>query len=254
MLEQALAYIYRHSGKIIMSLISLFTFPYMILYLFVVYMSYNNFFSYDFFVTGTFGMSLFFYTSMLVLLFMSIFSCSSLINIVGIVWHKKNKDINLNPQGFKTILLDKKLIALSVFINFVVLVSLIIIGVSVDMIFWTIFILFIASAICIHIGILTFYTLKQQIASYFVIVVLIFSIGMSFPDFISKFISIGLKACNVGGNIKATVVFTDSNLEQHLDGELLLLSPQYIFLKHQDGVSMIPINNIKLYTKVIKKD
>lgn len=253
MFEQVIALFYKHIGKVIMSLISLFTFPYIILYLFLIYMSYNGFFSYDFFVTGTFGMSLFFYTSMLVFLFLSIFSCGSFISLVGIWWSKKNKDINLMPRSFKASLLDKKMISLLIFINFVVIASLTLIGISVGTIFWAFFIVLVSSAICIHIGILIFYNFKHQLISYFFIATLIFYTGMIFPEFVSNFISIGLRACNVGGNINASVVFNDNRLDQHLDGNLLLLTPQYVFLKHSGEVSMIPINNIKLYTKVEKK-
>lgn len=253
MLEQVLGFLNKHTGKIIMSLISLFIFPYIILFSFVIYMSYNNFFSYDFFVNGSFGMSLFFDISAIVLLLLSVFTSSSIIILVGYIWKKKNKSIVLDQKSFKALILNKPMIFMSIFSNLLMILGLIAIGIELKMLSWTIFLIFISIAICVYIGISIFFTFRIQITSYFILLFLLVYLSFGFQEFISKFISIGLKACNVGGNIKASIVFTDNNLDQHLDGELLLLSPQYVFLKHQDGVSMIPINNIKLYTKVEKK-
>lgn len=212
-------------------------------------MSYNNFFSYDFLVNGAFGMSLFFDISAVVLLLLSIFISSSVIILVGYIWKKENQSDILDQKSFKALILRKPMIFLSVGVNIFMIVGFLVIGSELKILSWTIFIIVVSIAICAYIGISIFFTFRTQIISYFLFLFLLVNLSFGFPEFISNFISIGLKACNVGGNIKASVIFKDNNLNQRLDGELLLLSPQYIFLKHQDGVSMIPINSIQSYTK-----
>lgn len=253
MLERVLGFLYNHIGKIIMSLISIYVFPYIILFSFVIYMSYNNFFSYDFLVNGAFGMSLFFDISAAVLLFLSIFISSSVIIIVGYIWRNKNQSTILDQKSFKALILKKSIFGISLFLNLFIVAGIIGIGYELKILPWTFFTIFISAVICAYIGISIFFTFRIQIISYVVFLFLLANIGFGFQEFISNFISIGLRACNVGGNINASVVFVDNQLDQHLDGKLLLLTPQYVFLKHSDGVSMIPINNIKLYTKVEKK-
>ena len=69
--------------------------PNIIFLLFLTYMSHNNFFSYDFFVEGIFGMKLFFLMTIVFIFTFSLFLSSGIISIICIKEKKCNVKDNI---------------------------------------------------------------------------------------------------------------------------------------------------------------
>ena len=230
--------------RIILPIISMIVFPYIIILLFVTYMSHNNFFSYDFFTDGIFGMKLYFLTSMLFLLFLAFLVSSSIIGYIG---RKKYTENALENKPFlKFIAYDKAFNRLIMIINFILICFfLALIIAKINFIPWVLFILFFSSLICFHIGILLFHEIRKQIGSLALVIFVTFVGCLGLPDQISNFLSVGLRAFGSGGNIDISI--TIMGKEEPIYGKLLMISPNYVYIipTGKKGVSMFPMSSIE---------
>lgn len=201
--------------------------------MFIIYMSNNGFFSYDFFIDGIFGMKLFFLVSIIFLFFYAIFSVGSLIAII-----KAKKEKKSLKEVFK---------AYWVFFifNFIILLmeTLLIIEGFLEW-EWILFLTIISLLICMHIGVLISFDTKIQFRSLLFVVFMIFCISIQFQEMTSKVVALGLKNFSIGGDVKAKVV--SKNLKEE-KGFLILMTPKFIFLKpeNKNGIQVYPISNIE---------
>ncbi|MDD2657886.1 MAG: hypothetical protein PHD04_04515 [Candidatus Pacebacteria bacterium] len=202
------------------SLLSMFIVPHIVFLIFIVYMSHNNFFSYDFFIDGLFGMKLFFSVVVISILFMAAYTTSGMIGIIG---KKKFKDwwgVYLTNCSVILILI---LLALSEHIS------------------WTYFlyIMVILTTISIHVALLIYRSLRTQFFSLLIISITIPFITIIFASETSRILSIGLKAFGIGGNEKVEIKIDENRMDK---GELLLLTPANIYVKPYDR------NGTKIYS------
>jgi hypothetical protein len=188
--------------RIATSLLSMFMIPKVILLMFVVYMSEANFFSYDFFTDGIFGMKLFFAVTMFFLFTMAWTLFGFSIVFWGYYKKKKVKDI------FKTSLL---------FFLIMNILSLIILSIGVYEkilpIGWFIFLVLVSIMICVQISVVLYEKARVQFASLLFFISMSLSMSFIFSSEISKLLSFGLKKFGSGGGI-ATEIKTVSNNEQ----------------------------------------
>lgn len=202
--------------------------PNIVILLFLVYMSHNNFFSYDFFIEGIFGMKMFFLMTVVFVFFMSLILGSGIIVTFCIKKEKcKFKD------GILIYILNLLFliaIILSVFANFIVWE-------------WALYIILISILINIHISMLLFYNAKYQLYSFASFIFFGFILTTQFSAETARLLSIGLKTFGVGGGVKVTLITNNGSITE---GKLLLISPKIIYLKSNDqnGTYIYPISNL----------
>lgn len=184
----------------------------MVFLIFIVYMSHNNFFSYDFFIDGLFGMKLFFSVVVISIIMMSLYTTSGIIVVIG---KKKFND------WFGIYVL-----------NFLIITIIILFAIS-GYISWTylIYLMIIFIAICAHIGLLLYKSARTQLISLLIISVVIPSLTVIFASETSQILSIGLKAFGIGGKEKVEIKIDENRTDK---GELLLLTPANIYIKPYD--------------------
>ena len=206
--------------------------PNIALFMFLIYMAEYNFFSYDFFSDGIFGMKLFFFTTMFILIMASVIFFSPILLYVG---KKKGREVDMTSFVFS--------IVSSIIIWLIFILKVI----EAEDRSQIAFIMLICVFIAIHIGTLLFYRAKIQLASMVVIssLVIIFSLGNSASA--SKVVSIGLKAYGMGGDLPITITSSQNSLISK--GSLKLITPNFIVFEPegQKGVSTYSLSNISHY-------
>jgi len=215
-------------ARIISYFLSSLILPNIVLMLFLVYMSHNNFFSYDFFNEGIFGMKMFF---LMTIVFVFVISLTLFSGIILTFCIKKEK-CKLKDSFIIFIL------------NFLFLL-LIILSVLAKIIVWewAVYIIIISILINIHISMLLFYTAKHQLISFASFIFFGFMLTTQFSAETARLLSIGLKTFGAGGKIDVTLT-TDTY--STIKGKLLLLSPKVIYLKVKDknGTYIYPIDKL----------
>lgn len=223
--------------RIISYFLSSLILPNIIFLLFITYMSHNNFFSYDFFTEGIFGMKLFFLMTIVFIFAFSIFLSSWIVLLVCI----RKKKCKLS---------DNKIL-LSIFPVNIIFFFLMILSACGNIIpwGWFFYIILISIMINIHLSTLIFYNVRHQLSSLCVFIILLFLLTINFSAETSRLISIGLKAFGSGGEIE-TVITTSNDFS--IEGKLLLITPKNIYLKPIDknGTMIYPISNLSnIYIK-----
>jgi hypothetical protein len=179
--------------------------------IFVSYMGYEGFFSYDFFSEGIFGLSVFFLISELILAFASI--------LIGekIPWQGWIfLAFNLLCLTFLAIFLSENTLSQD---KFGVLLS----GLSV------------CYFICLHLSHVLYGTFKTKIYTLAAVVVCVVFFS-SIPQYgFSQIVSIGLRIFGSGGNIPVSVSYKDRASSNTTCGKLLLLAPNYVYLRDTNG-------------------
>ncbi len=221
-------------ARIISYFVSSLILPNIIFLLFLIYMSYNNFFSYDFFTEGIFGMKLFFLMTIVFVFTFSLFLSSGIISMICI----KEKKCEWKDNTF-------------VFIINVLLYLIIISGAYENIIPWSsaIYIILISIIINIHLSMLIFYNAEIQLFSFGIFIIFTFFLTTQFSAETSRLVSIGLKTFGSGGEIE-TIITTNNGVS--IKGKLLLITPQNIYLKPVDknGTIIYPIKNLSnIYIK-----
>ena len=235
-------------ASILLSLVTTIAVP---ILLFIAYMNDHNFFSYDFFIEGVFGMKIFFITTVLLLL-------------VGafILWF-----IPLVVLGRKNVVIASKIWGDNKFFFMILggctLFLWFVIGLSIhnafteteidsDKLANLIFGLTIMFFLAVHL--LTFlYSAKHQVISSIVLLIITIASVLMIPKQVSIQINSGLKAFGVGGNLP--VVIKVNNSEKTIEGNLKLITPKNIYYspKGNDNVTATyPIANIfyEVHTKL----
>lgn len=215
-------------ARIVSYFISSLILPNIVLMLFLVYMSYHNFFSYDFFSEGIFGMKMFFLTTVVAIFVMSLALFSGIILFFCI----KQKKCTLKDSLIVYI------------INFLFLLIIILSVITKIIVWeWAVYIIIISILVNIHISMLLFYRAKHQLISFASFIFFGFFLTTQFSGETARLLSIGLKTFGAGGGIDITLI-TDQNTTTR--GKLLLLSPKIVYLKSNDrnGTYIYPIDKI----------
>lgn len=191
--------------------LSIIFIPNITVLLFLVYMAEYNFFSYDFFSEGIFGMKLFVLTSVLVMVMISFFS-------VGFLFYLFTKKGNGK--------IDWKTGGIVLFLNLVVLCYMIFTMVKGGDAGWILFLIFYSVIIVFHISMLLSRPAKIQLFSLALLAFMSVMLTLNRPVEASRFLSIGLKAYGIGGDIPCQIVFTDNSVKK---GKLKLMTPNSIY-------------------------
>lgn len=224
--------------RLLSYLLSSLILPNIIILLFVVYMSHSNFFSYDFFIDGLFGMKLFFTVTLFFIFFLSLAMAGGLIVIIG---HYKNSKRFLFNDWWFIYLINTIFLILFLWLPF-------------DNFFkneipltWAIYLILISIALCTHIAMLLFYDAKNQFFSLLIFIISISLITIYFSKETSKLMSIGLREFGIGGDINTEITINGKDKVEK--GKLILVAPKFIFFKpyKQHGIKTYPISVIESF-------
>ena len=209
-----------------------FLVPNITMIMFLIYMGEYDFFSYDFFTEGVFGMKLFFVTTAFFLFISSLAIFSPVLLIVGKI---KKKQI------------DKQLIALSILFTLITWSLLILELISGADTTRILFVLGMCTVIIAHISVLIYFKARAQFISLGAITFCIVFMSFNWPAQSSKVISIGLQAFGVGGDLPITITNAQSGVITK--GKLKLISPKFIYFtpSTEKGVATYSLSNVGYY-------
>lgn len=243
-------------GKTIASILififnNIIFFPFLSFSIFLVYMLKHNFFSYDFYTDGLFGMKVFTYTLIGVLLLFSLITFG-FITLIILRVSKKNRS-QKNPITTKMIIVATIFNATMIaFLGYALFNN----GFTEFKFYYFIVLLFLLAYLSVHIGFLiTSKPLQQIKAAIFLVGVTILMLAYA-HDHITAMLGITLKEFGVGGGINIKVV----NGQQETLGKLVFLGPKTIYYKTTNNDLVISnTNNLNIYIldgkkKQIKND
>lgn len=251
--------LYRILGSLLSSFLFLNLLP---TYMFIIYMKEKGIFSYDLFSNGVFGISVFFFYGIMLIILLAIFMTSSLYFLIGYFVKKKcncenskkpryckydyKEEEKLSEDGIyqKSEFPEKEyrdLFIVSIIINAFLIYGMTTINQSIVHL---IFLLIICVILTLHFAIFIF--LKAKFTIYSLLILFPFSILILFtysPQ-TADIISFGLHSFNSSNKI---VDVKDMNNNILLSGKMLLLSPENIYVYTQE-------NNETNSTQIIKRD
>lgn len=216
--------------RLLSILLSSLILPNIVILLFVVYMSHGNFFSYDFFIDGLFGMKLFFMVTIIMTFFMSLMFAGTIIVFLG----KKKYQYSAWKSWWLVILLNILMIFAFASASYSKIIPW----------EWFIFLFIISIAICTHISIMLFYNAKNQLISFIIFMFVISYFTISFSEQTSRLLSLGLRSFGIGGYINTEITVKDDKIKK---GKLILITPKSIYLRPIDseGVEIFQLNYIE---------
>ncbi|EOV0854521.1 hypothetical protein ACOKV8_004639 [Vibrio parahaemolyticus] len=209
--------------KVLSYLISTFVLiPNVAMLLFLVYMAEYNFFSYDFFLEGVFGMKWFFLTTVLFLIV-----TASILYSPMIFWFLyKKRNLTIWPLWIIYSLLS---------VGFWAYASILIYSdVNPARV---IFVAAICLFVAIHMIVLTCYSAKAQFISIAALIVAIVYSSLNYSAQVAEVVSIGLKAFGVGGELP--IVVKGEKNEFEVSGKLKLITPQNIYMVDESGSDLL---------------
>lgn len=207
--------------------------PNIAMLLFLVYMAEYNFFSYDFFLDGVFGMKWFFITTVLFL----VVTASILYSPMIFFFLYKKKNIVIWPLFIIYGLL-------SVLFWLFVVIS-VYSGSNPERVMFVVVICFFIS---VHLITLTCYNAKAQFVSMGTLIVIIVFSAFNYSSQVAEVVSIGLKSFGVGGDLPIFVIDDKSGTKHY--GKLKLITPQniYMMIDESNNLSVYSINHVVSYT------
>ncbi|OHE03154.1 hypothetical protein [Sulfurimonas sp. RIFOXYB12_FULL_35_9] len=250
--------------RILGSLLSAFLFLNLLpTFMFIVYMKEKGIFSYDLFSNGVFGMSVFFFYGIMIILLLSIFMTSSLFFLIGLIIKKKcacnnsqkpkyckydyleGKELTEEEKYRKRSELNNKdyiyLLIGSLLLNALFIFGLATVKQPIGNLF---FLLSICSILTIHFANFIYLKAKFTIASLLFLFPFSILILFTYSPQTADIISFGLHSFNSSNKI---VDVKDMNNNILLSGKMLLLSPENIYVYTQE-------NNETNSTQIIKRD
>ncbi|AOY46081.1 hypothetical protein ACPF3S_002825 [Vibrio cholerae] len=209
--------------KVLSYLVSTFVLvPNVAMMLFLVYMAEYNFFSYDFFLEGVFGMKWFFLTTVLFLIV-----TASILYSPMIFWFLyKKRNLTMWPLWLMYGLF---------FVGFWVYAGILIYSdVNPARV---IFVAAICLFVAIHVIVLTCYSAKAQFISMAALIFAIVYSSLNYSAQVAEVVSIGLKAFGVGGDLPIVVKGGKNDFE--VSGKLKLITPQNIYMVNESGSNLL---------------
>ncbi len=209
-----------------------FLVPNITLLMFLIYMAEHNFFSYDFFIEGVFGMKLFFLTTVIFLLLTALVIYSPIL-------------LYLAKRNGKSV--EKYMYWVAGLTSGLTWLILIVKALAGSDLGKMAFIIFICAFIIGHVSILIFYNAKAQFISLAGVTISIVFLSFNFPVQSSQAISIGLQAFGVGGGLPITITSAQSGVMTK--GELKLITPKNIYFSPEGeiGVATYSLPNVGYY-------
>lgn len=224
--------------KVLSYLISTFVLiPNVAMLLFLVYMAEYDFFSYDFFLEGIFGMKWFFFTTVLFL----IITASVLYSPIIFWFLYKKRNLTIWPLWIVYGLLS---------IGFWVYAGILIYSdVNPARI---IFVAAICLFVAIHMMVLTCYSSRAQFISMAALIFAIVYSSLNHSAQVAEVVSIGLKAFGVGGDLPIVVRGEKNDFE--VPGKLKLITPQNIYMVDESGSNLLvySLSHVSSYSIEIK--
>ncbi len=195
------------------------------LLLFLIYMGYHGFFSYDFFSEGVFGLKVFFFLTSIFVLIISVAFFWWVVPLVK-AWKKKK----FKWFGF----------IITFIVNLLMAILFLMIPENVD-VFRVGFVCTIGLPISVHIAFLLHAEPNEQLKSLIFAIFIITYVSLNFREQASSVLSSGLKTFGVGGNIEV-VLEPKILVDNEIRGRLILLSPKHIYIKLGDSDNVSTIN------------
>lgn len=188
--------------------------PLLSLALFVVYMAHHQFFSYDFFSEGVFGMKLFVLAMVVGLLITSFALFGS-----GILLYARRKGADVSWY----------VIGVTAFINllFIVMIGFALFDPKAQE--FAFFMLIVTLYLAIHFSVFFFAKLKTKVMLLVALFFVTFGLVATQPDSSAKLLGNGLRTFGVGGEIPIEILSNDGIAK----GKLILLTPKYIYFKEE---------------------
>ena len=226
--------------RILVSLITVSWIIFLPYYLFIIYMQANNFFSYDFFAEGVFGLNTFVIASAIILVFLSLFLYGFVIILKLGVINEKRKGENKHRFVFWVSFIVSMLMHIILFIIFLGQEKLYVMGVimGISIIFCSFFYSYVGHGF------------KKNLTNW-LSPVLFVAVSILFPlmsqSATSGVVEIGLRSFNMGArNISIETISKSKIIE--VTGNLLLLSPKNAYIKDKDNsLIIVPVSE---HTKI----
>lgn len=198
-----------------LSILFLWLFPKL---LFLIYMGNEGFFSYDFFENGKFGLRVFFSASELMLIAASL-------AMFGIVLPIVQKQSTGKADWFLFVMFG--------LMNIVFLTILVLASISSKNNEWLsgLTIAAVAFFICLHIAYLMWKPPSKQIRTFLALIFVVFGLSTVVSTQFATALKLGLRYFGAGGGVAVTIQDREGKLSSPVKGELILLSPEYAYLR-----------------------
>lgn len=231
-------------ASVFLSLVTTATVP---ILLFIAYMNVHNFFSYDFFIEGLFGMKIFLISTLLLLMVGAVAIWGS--PLIFLLRKKNNIASKILNNENKLLFYILSIMSLLLWFVIIFIIYNIFSAKVFDalkltnMIFMLVMMLFLA----IHIGAFFFSAKHQFFSSIVLLTLLLFSV-LNMPEQVSQQVTLGLKVFGVGGDLPITIKIINPKTEIH--GKVKLITPKNIYFS-PEGMEHItatyPISNVDYY-------
>ncbi|CUV65991.1 membrane hypothetical protein [Sulfurovum sp. enrichment culture clone C5] len=193
------------------------------IFLFIIYMYKNHFFSYDLFLNGLFGINVFFISTAIFVLIFGLFATSSFVVLVNMITKKYNKKEFFKLSGLFFIFLGL------LFLNILFILSMCNLTKDcVDILFLT----SISSVVSIHYGVVFFAKPKTSIFSIITSFVIIITLIVNFTKQSSELLATGLRVFNSANKNVEVVNNSDSKISK---GKLIFISPDNIYVEIKEN-------------------
>lgn len=203
---------------------------------FLIYMHECGIFSYDFFINGSLGLNTFFIISAFFTLIFGLITTGSIIQIIAML-SKKMRD--------EKIKIDDWLIFIYLLIvNVMVCVTSLKVNFELESIR---LLTLVGFALNLHIGMILFGRGKLKFVSLIVFISIVIPSLLFFHKSTASLIMIGMQKFNTGGNANVAIYNESNNTVIISKGDLVLLSPENIYIQTGDGIEIMQRNN-----KIIK--
>lgn len=217
--------------RILTTLLSMFILPHIAIVMFIVYMSQNNFFSYDLFSEGLFGMKLFFSVTAFMIVILGFLMTGSIgLFIVKMIKSDSYSITKELKSGWWSLAVLNILVLVVAFTssNFSKFLYLVLLSITINS----------------HIWLMVHGKAKMQFISLIIVTVIIgYSTIFIFAKDASNLLTLGLNTFRMGGKNTIAEIKSQGNISH---GDLLLITPNNVFLKDEnESVYIFPMNNIE---------
>ncbi|MBU9413493.1 hypothetical protein [Burkholderia multivorans] len=216
-----------------MSLTFFYYFPFLV---FVSYMGFKGFFSYDLLASGRVGIDIFYAVGEFVVIILSVAVLGVIIQTVRFIVYRYP---NLQPPYAGRLKItggDKFSVAFWGIIN-ALLIALIVLAVYgrygkpefSDLVFSVIYLAMIAIWVNVHLGVVIYMNAKKVLGSLSVGVLLLVYIAVVYPSPLVRCMDLSLQYFGVGGGLPASMQMKGDGKVENLAGKLIFLSPENVY-------------------------
>ncbi len=221
---------YKIALRLIMAIITAIWIGFLPIYLFIIFMLHNHFFSYDFFVEGFFGLMVFVFWAAILLLSISFWLYGFLITgKMGIVRQKRKGRNDYRVPTYMSFIVSVVMHIVLFYIS------------SINNKPHIFFLIIIISALfcCLFLSLVGhgFKHIIQNWVTPLLFVTCTALLPFIYQNATSEVVSFGLRGFNMGGGLNVTIEKLGENVK--VKGKLLLLSPNKVYLKNKENRLLI---------------